>query len=97
MKSKKKNSTEVNKKLREKYIELGVANNRCEIVLTGCLLTWPLAFAHRHRRWWYTKKQEMLSEYNQTIIACQFCHDKIDCNQKLLEEVFNRLRGKEII
>lgn len=84
---------EANKKLKDIYIEKGI--QFCEIRLSGCLIIWPLAFCHRHRRWWYTKKPDLLSSYNQTVIGCQSCHEKIDSNKKLLEDVFLRLRGIE--
>ena len=84
---------EANKILKRIYLERGI--NYCELNFYGCAKTWALAWAHRHRRIWYYKKPELLSSFNQTIVACTSCHQKIDSNKELLEESFNKLRGKE--
>jgi hypothetical protein len=80
-----------NKKLKEIYAEKGI--NRCEIRLDGnCVGNWTLGFAHKHRRIWYYD-HEGLDSYSETIMACSYCHNRIDTDKDLLEATFNRLRG----
>lgn len=66
--------------------------NHCELNFDGCP-GWPLAPAHRHKRAWYKGDVDLLSDYNQWVAACQFCHNLIEHNAALTEEVFERLRG----
>jgi len=80
---------EANKRLKELFD----GQNYCEIGLEGCMRTWPLQFVHRHKRIWYKGDVEKLSDYNEVVIGCQVCHDKIEHNAELTEEVFKRLRG----
>ena len=68
--------------------------SRCEIDLHGCTRTWPLAPAHRHKRTWYKGDVELLSNFSEWVVACQTCHDAIEHNPTLTEEVFTRLRPK---
>ena len=69
----------------------------CEINLPGCMRTWPLAPAHRHKRNWYKGDVELLADPKQWVVACQHCHDAIEFDKKLTEEVFIKLRGSEKI
>jgi len=80
-------------KLKRLYEDKGITT--CEIRLPGCENNWALGFAHRHKRRWYLGKEKLLSDFNQTVLACVMCHDKIEYNRELTEEVFNRLRGVE--
>ena len=64
----------------------------CEVSLPDCARGLFLTIAHRHKRAWYKGDSELLSDKNQWIVACVNCHDKIEHNQKLTEEVFNYLR-----
>ena len=64
----------------------------CELGLTGCTRTWPLAPAHLHKRSWYKGDVDLLSDYNQWISACQNCHEVIENNRDLTEGVFEKLR-----
>ena len=66
--------------------------NYCEIKLPGCTGSWPLAPAHREKRAWYKGDIELLSDYNEWVSACVVCHDQIEHNKKLTEEIFERLR-----
>lgn len=36
--------------------------NRCEIGLEGCMVTWPLAPAHREKRAWYKGDVALLAD-----------------------------------
>ena len=67
----------------------------CEIRFPGCLNNWALGFAHRHKRIWYKSQPELLTDYNQTVLACVKCHDAIEYDRELTEKVFRRLRGEE--
>jgi len=70
--------------------------NYCEIAfLEGCT-NWPLAPAHRHKRTWYKGDVEKLADYNEWVSACQNCHNLIENDPKLTEEVFKRLRPKKL-
>ena len=66
--------------------------NYCEAKLEGCMGNWPLAPAHLHKRSWYKGNVELLADYNQWICACQVCHDQMEHNLELTEELFNHLR-----
>lgn len=66
---------------------------KCEIGLEGCLGAWPLAPAHRHKRAWYQGDAKLLADPRQWVCACQDCHDKIEFDGTLTEEIFLRLRG----
>jgi len=84
---------QANKKLNKLYEDLGI--NYCEIGLPGCQ-GYPLNFCHRHERTYYKGDVDLLSNYKQTVIACQDnCHRKIDQDKKLREKVFMELRGIE--
>jgi len=55
-----------------------------------------LGFAHRHKRRWYKGKDpSLLDDFNQTVLACQPCHEKIEYDKELTQEMFMRLRGEE--
>jgi len=60
-----------------------------------CTYDWPLAPAHRHKRSWYKGDAEKLSDAKQWVCACQSCHDAIEFDAQLTEEVFMKLRGPE--
>lgn len=85
---------EANKKLKKLYSEKGIY--RCELRLPGCD-NFFLQFAHRHKRIEYRSRPELLSDFNQTVLACNYCHSKIEKDKKLTEDVFLRLRGKDDI
>ena len=82
---------EANKRLNEMFKN----QTTCEMRLDGCLGTWPLQKAHRHKRSWYKGDVEKLSDYKQVVIACQHCHELTEHNRELNNEVFIRLRGEE--
>lgn len=65
---------------------------QCEMQLEGCLLNWPLAPAHRHKRAWYKGDADLLSDFKQWVVACQACHDWTEFDRALNEEMFNKLR-----
>ena len=68
---------------------------KCEIALKGCLISFPLAAAHRHKRAWYQGNVELLADYKQWVCACQYCHNEIEFDAELTEDIFKELRGDE--
>lgn len=69
--------------------------NFCEIRFNKdvrCMGNWPLAPAHRHKRAWYKGDVALLADYNQWVVACQVCHDRIEHDAELTEKVFRKLR-----
>lgn len=78
------------KLIAEKAEELNLTT--CEIRLEGCRGTFGIAPAHRHRRGWYKGDVELLANTKEWVAACQYCHERIDADQELLEEVFEELR-----
>lgn len=87
--------TEANKKanakLKKMFYEKGITT--CEIRFAGCMNDNFLSFAHRHKRLWYRGQLELLSDFNQVVLACASCHQEIEGNKELTERVFARLRG----
>jgi hypothetical protein len=87
---------EANKILKIIYEEKGI--ERCELGqlpelgFTDCLRNWALGFAHKKKRIEYYKCPDQLSSFNETILACVNCHNKIENNKQLTEEVFRILR-----
>ena len=88
-----KANTEARKIIAEICEEKGL--NYCEIRFNKdvtCLGSWPLAPAHLHKRAWYKGNVELLADFNQWVVACQVCHDRIEHDKELTEKVFNKLR-----
>jgi len=91
------NRTKINQKanreMREQCYEKEIYY--CEArISNGC---WrAVTYAHRHKRNWYKDKSNgMLWNYKQWILACPLCHEKMEKDKKLTEEIFLRLRGEE--
>jgi hypothetical protein len=83
-----------NRKLKKAYMDKGyVGQGRCEVLLDGCSGSFGVGYAHRHSRSWYYKQPELLSEYNQTVLACTSCHSKLEPNKELTIEIFTKIRG----
>lgn len=83
--------TDINKKANIRLKALFESKNitRCEI----CGSDNFLSFAHRKKRIEYRKHPELLSDFNEVILACVPCHQKIEYNKELTNQVFTRLRG----
>ena len=86
-----KANIEANKILREKLGHIIY----CEMKLAGCLGSWPLQFAHRHKRIFYKGEVGKLSDIKQVVVACQNCHYRQENDKQLTEAIFFNLRGKE--
>ncbi len=82
------------KKLIEIYQDKGIYS--CELRGSKCTGTLYTGFAHKHKRVWYYDKENLLGDFNQTILACSQCHSEIEHNKELTEVVFNKLRPKTI-
>lgn len=67
----------------------------CEIRMEGCR-NFILGFAHRHKRIWYRSHPKLLATFNQTVLACTHCHNIIEYDRELSDEIFMRLRGEEL-
>ena len=70
---------------------------RCECQFPRCHNNNFLGFAHRHKRRWYYDKPELLKSFNQVILACNQCHNRLEQSRELTELTFKRLRGNESI
>lgn len=82
-------NVEANKKLKQIYLEKGIT--KCELKFEGCMYNWGLGFAHKEKRWKYIKTPEKLSDFNETILACTMCHNRIENDKKLTNDVFAKL------
>lgn len=87
-----KANLEANKRIKEELADVTF----CEISFVDvCLVHIFLTNAHRHKRAWYKGNVELLSDRKQVIRACVNCHDEIEHDAELTEEVFMKLRGHE--
>ena len=73
--------------LKKEYEEKGITF--CELRLKGCKGNSFLGFAHRYKR--TDPRCEHI--YKETLLACVVCHDLIENNRGLTEEMFKKLRG----
>lgn len=77
-----------------KDVLLGI--NSCEIQLNeDCLGSFTLQNVHRHKRDWYKGNVELLSDKKQVAKGCTNCHEAIEHDADLTEEIFMQLRGVE--
>lgn len=60
----------------------------CELMLEGCTPTNFLSFAHRYKR----NNPKCEHTFEQTILACINCHNKIEYDRELTEQMFAVLR-----
>lgn len=83
-----------NKEARDKIAQIAEERglDYCELGLNGCLGRMYLAPAHRNKRAWYKGDAELLADYDQWISACANCHNIIEVDPALTEEVFEQLR-----
>lgn len=88
-------NTEANRLARNKIAEIAEEKGieSCEIKLPGCMVTFGLAPCHRHKRAWYSGDVELLSDYNQWVGGCTWCHNIIEDDKELTEKTFKRLRS----
>ena len=74
----------------DKCEELGL--ERCEVLLLGCTGTFGIAPAHKHKRIWYKGSVEKLADYNEWVVDCWNCHDRMEVNKQMTLDIFERLR-----
>jgi hypothetical protein len=84
-----KRNIDANKIIKQRFQEEGIEH--CELKLEGCM-DWPLQIVHRHKRVYYRDKPELLYAREETALGCQSCHDKIEDDRELTEEIFKRIR-----
>lgn len=83
-------NADANKILKKIYKSKGIT--ACELKLKDCWGSKWSSFAHKHKRIWYKNKPKLLSDFNQTILACVPCHQKIEHDKKLTNKMFKKLR-----
>jgi len=77
-------------KLKEIYFDKGITT--CELRLKGCWINNALSFHHRRKRIEYYSCPEKLGEFNETILCCINCHQKVENDRELTRKVFKQLR-----
>ncbi len=82
-----------NRKIAQMWKEFGV--NTCELKLPECLGKLFNQNVHRHKRDWYYRRPELLYARKEVARGCQNCHDLVENNETLREEVFNKIRHGE--
>lgn len=80
-----------NRKLKKLFENKNII--RCEV----CGSTYMLSFAHRHKRLWYRSCPDLLSSFNQVLLLCIPCHEKIEYDREATESLFMQKRGKELL
>jgi len=84
-------NAKANRKLKELFLKEN--NLTCEVRLDSKCWVSAVTFAHRHKRNWYKgKPEELLWSRDQVILACPYCHDKMERDKELTEQLFNKLR-----
>jgi len=78
------------KKLKVIYEDKGI--RYCEARLKGCWVNNALSFAHRQKRIEYYSKPELLGSFEETLLLCIPCHQKIENDKELTEKLFKQLR-----
>lgn len=64
----------------------------CELRFDGCTGNLFCNLAHRHKRLWYIYEKELLVDINQVLYICNNCHQKIENDSQLTEEMFKLRR-----
>lgn len=86
----------IRKEIKKEFEEKGIVT--CEIMFPDiCMYDNFLSFAHRHKRIWYDMRENKgkLGKFNQVILACTPCHDRIEQDKEITRQLFNGLRGRE--
>lgn len=72
--------------LKQEYLARGIIY--CEIMLSGCWHNNGLTFAHRYKR----RDSRCEHTFAGTVLACLPCHQKIEYDRTLTENIFEKLR-----
>lgn len=91
-----KRNIEVNKILKKEYAQLPELSP-CEIQNQNLCWNQTHGFAHRHQKNWYLGREHLLAKVNQTLKACNPCHDWMDAHREEREAIFLEKRGVEIL
>ena len=81
---------EANKRLKKIYQEKGILT--CEAKLRGCMKTFALSFHHRFPRYFYYNRPDLLVDFQQSILVCANCHQKLQQDNTLSAHTFHKLR-----
>jgi len=81
-------------KLKKEFMAKDITS--CELRLDGCWINNALGFAHRHKRDWYNTEPDLLGSFDQVILSCNPCHQKIEYDSDLTKEVFEKLRDSVV-
>lgn len=73
-------------KLKRIYEEKGITT--CELRFSGCSINNFLSFAHKYKR----NDPRCVHDFLGTILCCINCHNRIEYNRELTEQVFKKLR-----
>jgi hypothetical protein len=79
-----KANLEANHRLKKTYKEKGIES--CEIRFPGCLGNYMLSFAHKESREAYRGNLELLGAFEETLLACQSCHNRLDDRSRTTKE-----------
>jgi hypothetical protein len=66
--------------------------NYCEAALPGCTGFCKRTIAHRHKRRHYRTVEE-LTDPKEVAVVGFYCHELMERDSKLTEQVFRRIRG----
>jgi hypothetical protein len=80
-----------NKKIKALFLEKDI--RYCEARLDGCQMSMYLSIAHKHKRVWYKSQPEKLYDFSEVILCCISCHQKLEANRELTEEIFKQKRS----
>jgi len=82
-----KRNIEANRKIKQMWIEKGI--DHCE----NCGTRYWLSNAHRNKRLYYRAHPDKLTAFSEVLRLCVPCHQKIEQDRKLSDELFNKLRN----
>lgn len=79
-------------KLKQIFLDKGITS--CEVRKSGCWRDNALSFAHQHKRIFYKIRgnEGLLGDFNQVLLACVPCHEKIENDKEETERLFQELR-----
>lgn len=77
------------RKLKQMFMDKGIT--QCEL----CGSDNYLSFAHKHKRIWYREFPELLSDFNQVLLLCVPCHERMEYDKELTNKIFAGLRGED--
>lgn len=76
-------------KLKRRFLAVGIIT--CELRYTGCAFDNLLGFAHADKR-----RKLSREDLSVVILACNFCHDKIEIDPRMKEIVMNVIAARKV-